>query len=163
MAKTVTGGVLMADRRFGRKALGLVLAVVAVGALTMPVAGAAVSAGVSANCDPDGHCVEGGATSSNVGNTDLVEAQILPNGTGAAAAVCTGTANGATLMEITCAHGRQSRTMSFPGSAGAVPLQTTQAKLDRWPVCWDVTGYFPVLLGGLQHIVNTHGCSQLAI
>jgi hypothetical protein len=128
----------------------------------MPAAQATFSAGVSTNCDPDGHCVEGSATSSNIGRSSAVEIQIIPDETGAAVAICTGLANGATLMEITCDHGRVSQTMSFPGTAGAVPLQTTQARLERLPVCWDVTGYFPVITG-LQHIVGTGGCAQLAV
>jgi hypothetical protein len=148
----------MADGKFSRRALGLVLTLLAFSALVMPSANAAFSGGASANCDSDNHCVTGGATSSNVG----ANVQIVEGNTGAAVAICTGTGNGATLMQITCSIGGQNATMSFPGTAGAVPLQTTQARLERLPVCWHVIGYFPTLTG-LPHEVPTGACAQLAL
>lgn len=151
----------MAERRVGRKSLGVALALLLVAALAAP-AQALISLGVSQNCDSDGHCVAGGAQAVNAGPSGVVDVQVIPTNAGAAVAVCTGSGNGASLLEISCSHGQVSQTMSFPGTAGAVPLQTTQARLERLPVCWEVTGYFPRILA-VQHVVGTSGCSQLAI
>lgn len=152
----------MINRKVSRRLVGLGLAVVVISALAMPGAHALVSAGISTNCDSDGHCVTGSAASSNAGSNTTVEVQVVSDDLGAALAICKGTGTGATLMQITCSHGALSETMSFPGSAGAVPLQTTQARLERLPVCWVVTGYFPVILGD-PHIVPTDDCAQLAL
>ncbi|MFN2588075.1 MAG: hypothetical protein ABR613_08160 [Actinomycetota bacterium] len=135
---------------------------VVLSALAMSGAHALVSAGISTNCDFDGHCVTGSAASSNAGSNTRVEVQVVRDGTGAAVAICKGTANLSSLIEITCSHGNLSNTMSFPGTAGVVPLQTTQARLERLPVCWVVTGYFPAILGD-PHIVSTDDCAQLAV
>jgi hypothetical protein len=152
----------MADRTIWRRAVGLGLAVLVFGALAMPAARATVSGGVSVKCDADGHCVTGEAAAGNAGASGAVEVSVVPDDTGAAVAICKGQGNGSTLIEITCSHGRLEETMSFPGTVGAVPLQTTQARLERLPVCWLVTGYFPVILGA-QHVVDTPGCAQLAL
>ncbi len=117
------------------------------------VAHAAAGAGVSAECDQYGHCVEGGGTSANAGvNLDLAGSDL-----GRGAALCHGTANGAVLMEITCAFGTQSRTMAFPGTAGAVPVVAPTATLSRVPLCWTVVGYF-ANLSGSHYEVDLQGC-----
>jgi hypothetical protein len=133
-----------------------------VSAVALPAAQATVSAGASYNCDHDNHCVEGHAWSSN-GGVDIIRGVE----SGAAIAVCQGTGIGATLMEITCSLGEINgrgveETMSFPGSAGAVPLVTTTNALERRPVCWKVTGIFPTILGS-PHIVPTDDCALLAL
>lgn len=151
----------MVNQKVCRQLAALGLTVLVFSALAVPGAHALVSAGLSTKCDSDGHCVTGSAASSNAGlNTNQVE--IVTDDAGAALAICKGTGNGATLIEITCSHGALNETMSFPGTAGAVPLQTTQARLERLPVCWEVTGYFPVPFDE-PHIVPTDGCAQLAV
>lgn len=154
----------MFDQEIKRRLVGLGLTAVIFIALAMPAAQALVSVGVSAGCDADGHCVSGGAEAVNGASPRFagIDVEVLPDDTGAAEAICSGASNGSTLIEITCTHGNQSNTMSFPGSAGAVPLATTSARLERLPVCWSVKAYFPVVTGA-QHIVPTSGCELLGV
>lgn len=136
--------------------LGLVTAVFV--ALGMPSSHALTSVGLSVECDGDGHCASGTAYSTNAGINGLGAAE-----TGAAAAACVGKGfPGATIVQISCSIGRQTRTMSFPGSAGAVPLLTTTSALDRLPVCWSVTAIFPVVTGP-PHSVSTGDCALLSV
>lgn len=150
-----------------KKTLILLLAGILVGSsLVIPAASAAVSAGFSMECDRDNHCVTGKASSSNggVSITSISEGGQI----GTAVAVCQGLGvAGAALIEITCSLGTidgagLESTMSFPGSAGAVPLATTTGDLQRRPVCWEVTGIFPTVLGS-PHVVSTSDCAQLAL
>lgn len=147
---------------FDRKRVVLFLSgALLVAAVAVP-ARAAVSAGASVNCDHDNHCVEGTAWSTN-GGVNVVSGVE----SGAAVAVCQGIGSPlATVMEITCSLGEINgrgveETMSFPGTAGAVPLVTTTNALERRPVCWRVTGIFPTGLGS-PHTVGTGDCAQLA-
>lgn len=132
--------------------------------LVVPSADALTSVGLSTQCDEDGHCVTGSAMSSNAGaNTSgLVDVSLLVTEVGAAVAICKGTGPGATLIQITCSVGRKSETMSFPGSAGLVPVATTTGTLARLPVCWNVVGFFPTLLGP-EHQVPTGDCAIVAL
>jgi hypothetical protein len=153
-----------------KKAVILLLAgVVAGSSLAIPGANAAVSAGFSMDCDRDNHCVSGKASSSNGGVTISSLSDFSDGGQiGTAVAVCQGLGvPGATLIEITCSLGTidgsgLESTMSFPGSAGGVPLVTTTGDLARRPVCWKVTGIFPTILGS-PHIVSTDDCALLAL
>ena len=115
---------------------------------------AAVSAGLSQKCDAAGHCVTGQAFSVNAAS----EAGQIP---GKAVAVCLGSGNGALIVDITCSIGGESSEISFPGTAGAVPLVVDAATLNRLPVCWSVTGYF-INLSGAPIPVNTHNCALVA-
>lgn len=153
----------MIARKVSRRVVGLGLAVVVISALAMP-AQATVSVGASVDCDPDGHCVTGGAEAVNVGAraTTVTEGEGLADDAGVAEAMCWGAANGSTLIQITCTHGNQSNTRSFPGTAGAVPLATTSARLERLPVCWRVTAWFPTGLGPEVRVV-TQGCELLGV
>ncbi|MFN2587691.1 MAG: hypothetical protein ABR613_06215 [Actinomycetota bacterium] len=143
-----------------RTAVAVAVGALLIAALAAPTAGAAASAGLSTNCDHDGHCVKGSAMSTNGGTTVSVVPAVTEVGT--AVAICTGVGPGASLIQISCSIGGNSRTMSFPGSAGAVPLITTTGTLERKPVCWNVLGIFPVLTGA-PHQVPTGGCAQVAV
>ena len=147
-----------------RKAAFVLILVGALSVTAMPFAQALTSFGLSADCDSDGHCVSGTAMSSNAGvnASTLPEVSVDVDELGAAIALCKGSGTGATLIQITCSIGQQSQTMSFPGSVGAVPLATTTDKLDRLPVCWDVTGFFPTIFGA-EHRVSTGGCALLGV
>lgn len=132
-------------------------------ALAIPSAHALTSVGLSTNCDSDGHCVTGSAMSSNAGtNIETIDVSVVPTEAGAAVAICKGSGPGATLIQITCSVGQKSETMSFPGSVGAVPVVTTTGTLARLPVCWDVLGFFPVVLGA-EHQVPTGGCAIVGV
>ncbi len=118
------------------------------------------SVGLGVECDHDGHCVEATATSTNAAiKLNLTDGE---SSAGTAVAACKGSAVGATLVQITCSIGSRSSTMSFPGSAGAVPIVTSTSVLARLPVCWDVTAYFPVI-NGPQHVVTNSGCALLSV
>lgn len=146
-----------------RRASVLGLVILIGSAVAIPSAHALTSAGLSANCDSDGHCVTGSAMSSNAGsNVETIDISVVATEAGAAVAICKGTAPGATLIQITCSIGQKSETMSFPGSAGAVPVATTTGTLARMPVCWDVLGFFPVILGA-EHQVPTGGCAIVGV
>ncbi|HYO61815.1 MAG TPA: hypothetical protein VEU29_07940 [Actinomycetota bacterium] len=119
---------------------------------------AVASAGVSHACDAYGHCVTGSAFSSN----SAVNVSVVDTGVGAAVAGCKGTANGSTLIVVTCSIGTRSQTMSFPGTAGVVAAATDTSTLGRVPVCWRVVAYFPNL-SGMPYEVPVDGCALVAL
>lgn len=125
----------------------------------MSPAYAIASVGATQNCDSYGHCVTGAALSSN-GAVDI--RALGANGLGTAIAVCEGSANGSVLLAITCSVGSSSQTISFPGTAGAVPVASDTSTLSRLPVCWNVVGYFPNL-SGPPFTVSTSGCALVAL
>jgi hypothetical protein len=141
-----------------KRASVLGLTLLLFGAIAMPSANAISSVGFSSNCDSDGHCVTGTAMSSNA----AIQVSSERLSAGKAVAICKGNGTGAVIIEITCSIGSNSQTMSFPGSAGAVPIETNTNQLGRLPVCWDVTGFFPVITGP-EHQVPTSGCAIVGV
>jgi hypothetical protein len=141
----------------GRRAplIAAVVFLATVAAVPAQPAFAVASAGVSQRCDDYGHCVTGSAFSSNAG------VSLDASGVGAAVAACKGGSNGAVLMQITCSVGGDSETMSFPGSAGVVPLVTDTGTSERIRVCWSIVGYFPNVAGE-PFEVPTQGCALLS-